>query len=688
MAGERQQSFGSNAVAELTSVRNSLLIIAQTGSLDEVPVVRHGLERLSSYARQAGHPRVETLVSRCRAMVSALGNGGSVPARACKTLDIVAAIEAQLLAVPVGINGFLDDVSEFIDSSFASLTPDQLPEDAPATETETFEIDEETIEIFRSESEDLLTNIEDALARLSENTSDQKTLWDIRRNAHTLKGAAGIVGLTDAARIAHRMEDLLDRLVEARRDADPQVIMFLRTSVQALADLCHSLPPHDDGALDDQYVSAMAAVACDKPATGDVFAPAELDHDETAARTDAPRPAAGPIVRVSLDRLDELLKLAGRLALTGAELDEKITGALLNGPGLQPDKALDSFVATARRLAAEIQEGLVRIRMVRFGTLETRLARAIHVTCLDEGKKAAIDIIGADVEIDTQIIDALIEPLLHLLKNAVVHGIERPETRRLIGKPEVGKIRVSIEADDAAFVLAVTDDGQGISLPKLKEKALANGLIDRAAAAQMSDREAIKLIFDRGLTTAEKLDLNAGRGLGMSIVKESVEARGGTVIVESRPHAGTTFTILMPMALLTARPDAAAERATKKPLILIVDDSSVVRRQMQRLVEKAGSTVITAENGADALELLLNGVHEPDLIISDIEMPQIDGWAFLEYVKTDENFGHIPVVVMTSLSGDEHRSRAFELGAADYIVKPFNAKNLERIFAAAGGIRT
>jgi CheY-like chemotaxis protein len=113
--------------------------------------------------------------------------------------------------------------------------------------------------------------------------------------------------------------------------------------------------------------------------------------------------------------------------------------------------------------------------------------------------------------------------------------------------------------------------------------------------------------------------------------------------------------------------------------ILVVDDSASIRHQTQKLVEAAGFKCITANNGADALELLLNGDFEPDLILSDVEMPQIDGWQFLEYIKTDENLGHIPIVLVTSLDADEHRTRAFDLGAADYIVKPLNSDSFEKV---------
>jgi len=208
-------------------------------------------------------------------------------------------------------------------------------------------------------------------------------------------------------------------------------------------------------------------------------------------------------------------------------------------------------------------------------------------------------------------------------------------------------------------------------------------------AETLTDRDALKLIFDRGLTTADKIDLNAGRGVGMSIVKESLESRGGSVHVESEPQRGTTFTLYIPMhapETTTAEPEAeiAATVPPAQPLVLIVDDSASIRRQTQKIVAAAGLRTITANSGADALELLLNGTVEPNLILSDVEMPHVDGWEMLEYIKTDENFGHIPVVMVTSLDSEEHQIKAAELGASGYVIKPFAEKDLAYVLSCIG----
>ena len=675
------QSFIEKAESDLASIRSSLLIVAQTSDASGLTIPRRNLARLEAEASINGLDEIGDLLHTAIDTLDGIA-GSPTPNRAdvYVALDIVANIEAAFWKIPLGPDQFLGNISDFVDASFGEIMPHAEEAKGESWEDEGFEIDEETLDVFRSEADELLTNIANNLSVLGRSPGDQNALWDIRRNAHTFKGAAGIVGLSEAAKIAHRIEDVLDKIVELRLDVSPPVLEFLDRSSEKMHAIVTARDIDATADVEAQYLAAIEwlSAATSGPGTqGDRYSAPDTQSNRRAG--DHHRPATAPIVRISLERLDDLLNVSRSLLVNRSALAERFTELSLD-TSPEPDalQKLESIIASQRSLTDELHAKLLRIRMVRFGTIETRLSRAVHVTCLDEGKKARVEIENGDVEIDTQIIDALIEPLLHLLKNAVVHGIESPDTRRLLGKPEIGTIRIRVEADTEALVLSASDDGGGISLQKLKDKAVANNIIDSATAQSLDDRDAIKLIFDRGLTTAEKIDLNAGRGVGMSIVKESVESRGGRVMVESEPQRGTTFTILMPLTIVKPEPQIKVQEPTDTaaseplaPLVLIVDDSASIRRHSAKIVENAGFRVITANSGADALELLLNGTFEPDLIFSDIEMPQIDGWEFLEYVKTDENFGHIPVVMVTSLDSDEHRGRANDLGASDYVVKPF-----------------
>ena len=701
MDREQLQKFIQTATGDLASLRSALLVTAQTGDTSNLDGAIRNLERTQSGAAACGQQSVAELTESCGWQIAQVAEAEHCPPKvAFDLLDHVSRIEAAVFGIPLGSEEFTPEASELVDTYFDELT--HTSEGKAEDAVDDFEIDDETMEIFRTEADDLLANIGNALDVLELSPQDPTAIWDVRRHSHTFKGAAGIVGLRSACDVAHRMEDLLDGMVEQRLEPGPEVVKFLQASARRLGTIIASRDTAEDGIdLDALYQNAQNSVG-----SKTAEAPqAKSDSVSTAAKADIKAPADGgtptaerptrsfstPIVRVSLERLDEIIQVTQTL-LSNQKAVADCQAAIGTSDNTQTIARLASLLETQKHLTAEIHAQLLQVRMVRFGTLETRLSRAVHATCTDENKKAVVEIENGQVEIDTQVIDALIEPLLHLLKNAVVHGIEPPDTRRLIGKPASGTICVRLDADDQGLILSVSDDGAGISISKLRARALAGGVLTAEAARNIDDREAIDLIFDRGLTTADRIDLNAGRGVGMCIVRESVESHGGTVVVETEPQKGTTFTIVMPLPLVkAARREAAIPRPVEElavpelpdlpvsPLVMIVDDSASIRKHSTKLVEQAGYRTINAVNGADALEILLSGRFEPDLILSDVEMPQMDGWEFLEYVKTDDNFGHIPVVMVTSLKADEYRERAQQLGASNYLVKPYSTDELSEI---------
>jgi two-component system chemotaxis sensor kinase CheA len=676
-----QQSFLQSAPASLASVRSVLLIAAQTGDPTNLIAAVRTIARLGFEAAVVGLEETAELCRQCESKLKLLSSLDHCPAhRSFEVLDMVARIDAALWNFPLESQELLPDVSEFVDASFHELAPAGDGQIDLVDQIEEFEIDEETMEIFRSEATDLMANIARALESLTQTPGDQNAIWDLRRHAHTLKGAAGIVGLRTASETAHQMEDVLSLLAERKLAAAPVACAFLSASARQLDEIVNAEGSAGD-AQDhhEQYQAVMKWLSSPDPSQGDQ---AEAVLGSTS--TQQIKPTTTPIVRVSLERLDEIIELSKVLAANWSSASDRLGGIARQG---LPNSAADLSTLLSRQqsLTEELHASLLQIRMVRFGTLKTRLSRAVHGTCLDEKKRAVVEIENGEVEIDTLVIDAIIEPLLHLVKNAVVHGIEAPDTRRFIGKDETGLIRIRIEANSENLMLSVSDDGAGISIGRLKEKAIEAGIIDAGSAVLMDDLAAIDLIFDRGLTTAAKIDLNAGRGVGMSIVKESVEARGGTVLVETAPQQGSTFTILMPLGCptteLTPTEIASVESSTtsEAPLVMVVDDSASMRHITSKLVKGAGYRVTAAADGAEAVDMLLTGQCEPDLILSDVEMSQIDGWELLRFVKTNINLGNIPVVLVTSLDAEQHRRKAFELGAFDYIVKPFKSEHLEAI---------
>ncbi len=682
-------AFVERASGRLAGVRNGILIFDQDRTSDgDIDVSLRSLQLLRRDANENERVDIVALADQCETLLQSMLTSAPSPADIGHSLDLVARMEELLLNIPLGSDDFLDDVSGFVERSFSFLNV----EDESSTlidDTVEFELDEETLEIFRSEASELLANIAENVRLLNANSDDREALWEVRRNAHTFKGAAGIVGLKAASTLAHRVEDLLDKMVETKAAIDADIVDLLSRASKRLevftlgTNFEEGVGPID--ALYVEFEQVIASIPGRRKLGQNSTDQSERKIGSDARAVLAPaKTAPAPIVRVSLDRLDELIQLSTGLASNRSEIVKGFAEFLNDGGDGQLD-ILQRLFETHQHLTNEMREKLLRIRMVRFGTLETRLSRAVHVTSEEENKNAFVTLENGDCEIDTQIIDALIEPLLHLLKNAVVHGIETEDTRRLIGKPGKGQIRINVESDENGVTLIVADDGRGISASRLKQKAVHDGLITSDGAEGMSEAEAFGLIFHRGLTTADKLNLNAGRGVGMSIVKEGIESHGGSIQVESEPQFGTTFTLKMPLTIKknvvrlpvderqTAEPPKVQSRSA---LILVVDDSASIRRQTTRLAESLGHRVITAVNGSEAIELLLSNVHRPDLILSDVEMPIMDGWEFLDCIKNTEAHSEIPVVMVTSLSADEHIKRAYELGAADYKIKPLGGPDL------------
>lgn len=660
-------SFRAAAEIDLAVIRSGILVYLQEPQfVDDLETPVRLLKELQLKAQAERSEDTAARLKECERTLTGIldGKSSAREQRARHALDLIAEIEASLLQVP--LHDDLDfNISGFLDESFERLTEGRDIFEDEAQAEEEFEIDEETMEIFREEAAELLENISANLKTLTSRPDDRDALWTIRRCAHTFKGAAGVIGLKEASSLAHRVEDLLDRLAENHHEVTSSLIDLLTASTDHLNSMtlgCGSV----------EHVKSLAAIYAefDRAVSGENAEPRDLRSDKPLGpaiaasdkrHLDPVKPAPAPIVRVELDKLDELLDLV-------RDLSKKST-------------AMDEQAKSQQMLTNRIYEKLLRLRMVRFGTLKTRLNRTVHVTCQEENKKADFSIDNEDFEIDTQILDSLVEPLLHLLRNAVVHGIESAERRRLTGKPEKGQIQIRVAAGTGEIVIAVVDDGRGISAAQLREKAVSVGLMEAAAVDALTGEEAVDLIFSRGLTTADKLSLNAGRGVGMSIVKESIGSMGGSISIDSTPQKGTTFLIRIPIALNAANAHINVpipqmiERENVRD-ILIIDDSSSVRQMIKRLVENAGWKGITATDGLNAVKFLSAAEYLPNLILTDLEMPNLNGYELLEMLKNDDELRKIPVVMITSRTDPEHRQKALELGAAEFVTKPFDGNVL------------
>ncbi len=508
---------------------------------------------------------------------------------------------------------------------------------------------------------------------------------------------------------------------------------------------------------------------------------------------------------LELDRFSTLQQLSRALNESAADLGG------LQGVLEDLSRQYDGLLQQQSRVSSELQDGLMRARMVPFDGLVPRLRRVVRQAASDTGKQVHLVLEGTQGELDRNVLDRMVAPLEHMLRNSVAHGLETPEQRRDAGKPEEGSIAIRLRREGSEIVLEVADDGAGLDREAIRRRGEERGLIE--PGQELSEAELDNLIFASGFSTSDQVSQLAGRGVGMDVVRNEVRQLGGSVDIHSVRGQGATFTLRLPQTLAVtqavfvrigettfavpvgsvsgigrisrtryesgeggyhyageeyvlhdlgslvgqpaaradgqaqvplllvragdlraavaidqvlgnrevvvkpvglqiasvpgiygatitgdgrvvvildvaplvrrflaqpARPslETQAEAQRQVPLVMVVDDSLTMRKVTSRVLERHNLDVSTARDGVEALELLEERV--PDLMLLDIEMPRMDGYELATAMRADPRFKAVPIVMITSRSGEKHRQRAFEIGVQRYLGKPYQELDLMR----------
>ena len=478
-------------------------------------------------------------------------------------------------------------------------------------------------------------------------------------------------------------------------------------------------------------------------------------------------------------------------------------------------KDSETLLLQQSRVNTDLQDGLIKSRMVKFSGLLSRLRRLVRQSSQELGKKAELKITGEENEVDNKVLDRMVAPLEHIIRNALSHGIETPVERVKKGKPESGSISIDISRDGSDIVIRVSDDGAGVNLEKVRGRALQLGLIEESQ--QVPDIDLVQYILEPGFSTAEHVTQMSGRGVGMDVVDIEIKQLGGTLQIETTPQGSSfvarlPFTLSINQAILVRTGDEtyaipliniegitrldnreiveqyrqedpeleyagqrfalrylsrlvglsaqfkAGEENDKQPIILtrsgdirvalhvdeiignreivvktlgkqlsqvkglsgasiladgsvvlildvnglirhsstsavkivyhqdnetvaavrslvmVVDDSITMRRVASKLLERHNFEVITAKDGVDALAQLQD--VRPDVMLLDIEMPRMDGFELATHMQNEASYSRIPIIMITSRTGEKHRDRAFEIGVANYMGKPYQEEEL------------
>jgi len=388
---------------------------------------------------------------------------------------------------------------------------------------------------FIAETEENLRVMEEGLLSLETRPDDPEALQTIFRMAHTLKGNSASLGFTGVAEFAHALEDQLERLRKRTRSATPGLVTVLLESIDALREM---LPVAVEGnhEIEPRHQEVLQRLAVGAPAS-----PSAPTVDIPAGRTDeAPRTSEqGRTLRVAVEKLDRLMTLAGEIAISRGRLR-----LMLEELG-----AVDVLEAhqDAAQLHAELQELVMQVRMVPVGPILRQYVRTARDLATAQGKLARVVIEGEDVEVDTTIVEHLRDPLTHMIRNALFHGIEAPDVRRAKGKDPCGSIALSAWREAGSIVIELADDGAGFNRDRIVEEARRRGLADDPE--KLADAELYRLVFEPGFSTAESVTEWSGRGMGMDVVRERIAALRGSIAIESWPDAGTSIKIRLPLTL-------------------------------------------------------------------------------------------------------------------------------------------
>jgi chemosensory pili system protein ChpA (sensor histidine kinase/response regulator) len=517
---------------------------------------------------------------------------------------------------------------------------------------------------------------------------------------------------------------------------------------------------------------------------------------------------------LELDRFSQLQQLSRSLSESVSDLSS------IQGTFDELTRTSETLLVQQARVNSDLQEGLMRTRMVPFESLVPALRRTLRQGADDVGKRAQLKVEGAQGEMDRNLLERMKAPFEHMLRNALAHGIETPEERVHANKPPEGQVTIAVSREATEVVLRVSDDGRGLDREAIRQRAIERGLLK--PDAQLGDQDLYAYILDSGFSTAENITQISGRGVGMDVVNNEIKLLGGSLAINSVPGKGATFNVRLPFTLavtqaivvrigestfaipitavqgvvrigredldqrlaaadptysyrgepypihelsqllnvtssrlvddlqvpllitrsgdqrgairvdavlgsreivvksvgpqissvpgifgatimgdgsvvmiidlapfvrraalrraqeaasgVAALPPPPPPAAPKRPLIMVVDDSITMRKATSRVLERQEMEVMTAKDGLDAVEKLQDRI--PNLVVLDIEMPRMDGYEFAVYMKNDVRTREIPIIMVTSRTGEKHRLRALEIGVERYLGKPYQEADL------------
>ena len=401
---------------------------------------------------------------------------------------------------------------------------------------------------FVAETREMLEASGGEIVAWEADPSDKARLDTIFRFVHTVKGNCGFFDFPRLEKLSHAAEDALAECRAGRREPDSALVSAVLAIIDRISEMTDAIEAGEDYAEggDEALVAALEAgerieVVGESSNDNAAVDPGASDTEDTA-----PKPARNTgvqrTIRLPTELLDEVMKGVSDMVLARNDLARRLREA-----GEQP--TIDGPFDRLSTILADVRTSITRMRMQRLEHLFTSLPRLVRDLSTELGKQVMVDFEGGEVELDREMIEMVRDPLTHIIRNAIDHGLEGPGERIKSGKREIGLLKFSARQAGNQITLAISDDGRGINVQRLAEKAVAAGIYSEAEIAKMSDRRKQHLIFEPGLSTADAVSSVSGRGVGMDVVRANIERVGGSIDVTTKSGEGTTFHLKLPLTL-------------------------------------------------------------------------------------------------------------------------------------------
>jgi two-component system chemotaxis sensor kinase CheA len=436
-------------------------------------------------------------------------------------------------------------------------------------------------QLFLSEAEEILNSSNTTLVKLEKEPANTDLLNDLFRQSHTLKSMAQSMGFDEIAGLTHAMESTLSLLRADTLRAEKATVNLLFRSLDVLSELVEVVREEKEKKVDiaplvERFREISSTVARGK---GKPYAKKmeRLKRNKSEQQPSKEKHSELQAVRVPLTRLDNLMDIAGELSISRISLVQAAQAI--------ENTSLDEAVEQVSRLISQLQDQMMQIRLVPLEYIFTPYPRMVRDMAVNQNKEVDFVVEGGDIGLDRSIQDEINEPLLHLLKNAVTHGIEEPKERKRLKKQRRGKIKLTAKRERNFVFIELSDDGQGIDIDEIKETALKRGIITKEELFALSTKEVVMLITYPGFSKAKKVTEAAGRGVGLNASRIKVEAFGGTLNIQSKPNQGTAFSIKLPvtMAVVQAMLVGIATEIYCIPLSYILETIKISPEKMKTI---------------------------------------------------------------------------------------------------------